>query len=141
MKRVGELYDEIVTWDNIRLGYYKAARGKRTKHAVLAFRRDLDANLATIRRTLLDPNHPGIGRYRFFTIHDPKERRICEAPFADRVLHHAIMSPSRSTTATPAAPARGPMRRYVVHCIAHDATPGSPNATSVTTSIRSTTMF
>jgi RNA-directed DNA polymerase len=92
MKRVGGLFDEIVSWDNIRLGYYKAARGKRTKHAVLAFRRDLDTNLATIRRTLLDPDHAGIGRYRFFTIHDPKERRICEAPFADRVLHHAIMN-------------------------------------------------
>ena len=27
----------------------------------------------------------------FFTIRDPKVRRICAAPFGDRVLHHAVM--------------------------------------------------
>ncbi len=30
------------------------------------------------------------GGYRFFEIHDPKRRTIAAAPFADRVVHHAI---------------------------------------------------
>lgn len=30
------------------------------------------------------------GGYRFFEIHDPKRRTIAAAPFADRVVHHAL---------------------------------------------------
>jgi retron-type reverse transcriptase len=30
------------------------------------------------------------GGYRFFTIHEPKRREIAAAPFADRVVHHAL---------------------------------------------------
>ncbi len=33
-----------------------------------------------------------LGPYHFFTIHDPKERLICVAPFSNRVLHHALMN-------------------------------------------------
>lgn len=33
-----------------------------------------------------------VGRYRFFTIRDPKERTICAAPFRERVLHHALVA-------------------------------------------------
>jgi len=69
MKRVGGLFDEIVSWDNIRLGYYKAARGKRTKHAVLAFRRDLDTNLADGIAFLrsMTPKNAGSARRRLPT--------------------------------------------------------------------------
>jgi RNA-directed DNA polymerase len=31
--------------------------------------------------------------YRFFEIHDPKRRTIAAAPFADRVVHHAVCHP------------------------------------------------
>lgn len=30
--------------------------------------------------------------YRYFTIHDPKERLIAVAPFRDRVVHHALIN-------------------------------------------------
>ena len=33
-----------------------------------------------------------IGEYHYFTIHDPKERTICAAPFRERILQHAIMN-------------------------------------------------
>lgn len=91
MNRYGGLFERIVEWDNIRLAYYLASKGKRTKPDVLDFRHDLDINLDRVRNTLLDPNISGIGDYRFFTILDPKERKICAAPFFDRVLHHAVM--------------------------------------------------
>lgn len=92
VRRAGNLFDDIVTWDNLRLAYYKAAKGKRNKRAAVRYRADIEPNLARLREQLLDPRHPGIGRYRFFTIHDPKERKICVAPFGDRVLHHAVMN-------------------------------------------------
>jgi hypothetical protein len=34
-----------------------------------------------------------VGGYRQFVIHDPKKRVITVAPFSQRVLHHAIMTP------------------------------------------------
>jgi retron-type reverse transcriptase len=31
------------------------------------------------------------GEYTYFTIHEPKERRVAAAPFRDRVVHHALV--------------------------------------------------
>lgn len=92
MKRAGRLFDQIISWDNLRLGYYKASRGKRVKKDVLAFRSSLDENLAEVRNVLIEPGYPGVGQYRYFTIHGPKKRCICEAPFSERVLHHTVMN-------------------------------------------------
>jgi hypothetical protein len=33
-----------------------------------------------------------LGHYHYFTVRDPKERRICAASFPERVLQHAIMN-------------------------------------------------
>jgi hypothetical protein len=33
-----------------------------------------------------------LGKYRYFTIRDPKERTICAAAFDERVIHHAVMN-------------------------------------------------
>lgn len=50
----------------------------------------LDANLAGLRQRLL-AGTCRFDTYRFFTVRDSKERLISVAPFADRVLHHAVM--------------------------------------------------
>lgn len=92
MKRIGSLFGEITTWDNLRLVWYNASRGKRSKASVLSYRFNLEANLERLHETLLDPNSSRIGRYRFFTISEPKERRICAVPFPERVLHHALIN-------------------------------------------------
>ena len=91
MKRIGNLYPLIAEPDNLRLAFLKAVRGKQDRSEVVRFRRDLEGNLARLRQQLLAES-PGIGRYRFFTVHDPKLRQICAAPFAERVLHHAVMN-------------------------------------------------
>lgn len=92
MRRIGSLFTEILSRDNLRRAWYKASRGKRNKPDVLIFRWNLDRNLSTLRETLLDPNRNNIGSYHFFTIHEPKERRICAASFQDRVMHHALLN-------------------------------------------------
>jgi RNA-directed DNA polymerase len=47
--------------------------------------------LPALQRQILSGNVQ-TGNYRYFTIYDPKQRLICEAPFRQRVLHHALMN-------------------------------------------------
>jgi retron-type reverse transcriptase len=91
MKRIGQLMDAIAAPDNLRLAFWKAAKGKRTKADCRAFRENLELNLGKLRGDLLS-GQVGVGDYRYFTIHDPKERTICAASFRERVLHHALMN-------------------------------------------------
>jgi retron-type reverse transcriptase len=91
MKRVGNLYAAITEPDNLRLAFWKAAKGKRDRKEVIDFGRDLAGNIQRLRVQLLR-EQPVIGNYRFFEVRDPKQRNICAAPFPERVLHHAIMN-------------------------------------------------
>ncbi len=91
MKRAGGLYPLICDAENIRVAFWKAARGKRDRQDVIAFQKDFDANIGKVQCDL--ENHaPDIGHYRFFQVHDPKPRSICAASFPERVLHHAVMN-------------------------------------------------
>ncbi len=90
-KRANHLYEKIYDPDNLRLAFVKAARGKQERAEVSRFRADLHENLANLREQLLK-KQVKIGNYRYFTVYEPKQRLICAAPFAERVLHHAIMN-------------------------------------------------
>lgn len=91
MKRIGNIFDRVLDWDNLRLAFWKAGRGKRGNPDVLAYQRRLDDELARLRDGLADGSYP-VGGYHRFTVYEPKERLICEASFRDRVLHHALMN-------------------------------------------------
>ncbi|HHU35982.1 MAG TPA: hypothetical protein GXZ47_02000 [Treponema sp.] len=91
MKRQNHLFELIIEYQNIRLAFIKAIRGKRNSTSVLLFCRNIDKNLAKIRKRLETLN-PNWGHYRSFTITDPKERIISAAPLEERIMHHAIMN-------------------------------------------------
>ncbi|MDR0543215.1 MAG: RNA-directed DNA polymerase [Dysgonamonadaceae bacterium] len=91
MKRKGFLFDNITDMDNLRLGFWKAQKGKSAKSDVIEFRRGLDHRLSQISKALSENTYP-FGQYHYFTIYDPKRRVICAASFAERVIHHAIMN-------------------------------------------------
>jgi len=55
MKRVGGLLPQIITYENLRLAWLKALRGKRKSNAVLLSSRNVDANIEKIK------NSSGIG--------------------------------------------------------------------------------
>lgn len=90
MKRVGHLMEKIADMENLRESFLLAAKGKNCQKAVVAFREHFDLNLAEIHNQLLDGSYR-FGGYNVFTIHDPKERQICAAPFRDRITFHAIL--------------------------------------------------
>ncbi|MEZ5580829.1 MAG: hypothetical protein R3F40_16325 [Candidatus Competibacteraceae bacterium] len=55
------------------------------------FLRHLDARLNTLAQAILEEHAP-LGRFRCFTIHDPKRRVITVPACRPRVLHHAILN-------------------------------------------------
>lgn len=57
----------------------------------MVFKDDYENNIRSLYRQLKQKTL-GIGKYRFFHVHDPKKRLICAAAFPERVLHHAIMN-------------------------------------------------
>lgn len=91
MKRVNNLYDQISNPENLRLAYWKAKRSREAKKEIIAFSKDLDKNMDSLRNSLISENL-SLGDYHYFRIYDPKERLICAASFRERVLHHAIMN-------------------------------------------------
>jgi hypothetical protein len=91
MKRRGYITEQIADIDNLRLAFWKAQKGKSMNPEVVLFRENQDARLLEIRERLLDGSCR-FGSYHYFTIHDPKKRIICAAPFAERVVHHAVMN-------------------------------------------------
>lgn len=81
----------IIDKDNLYTAYWKARKGKEAKHEVIKYSKNLEQNILTLQKQLINGN-VDVGNYRYFTIFDPKERVICAAPFPQRVLHHALMN-------------------------------------------------
>ena len=84
------LYDRIICFDNLVAAYDEARRGKRYTAEALAFAADWEARLIEIHEHLKwrtwQPGAP-----RIFTVKDPKWRDITAPPFADRIVHHALV--------------------------------------------------
>lgn len=91
MKREGHLLEKIVNPENIRIAFFKAAKGKDDKREVREFRNQLEKRILEIREKLILGQYH-FGQYRFFTIYDPKKRLICAAAFGERVVFHAMMN-------------------------------------------------
>lgn len=89
MKRTGNLWPSIVSFENLLAAAHAAAAGKGRRPDVAAFNLNLEGELLQLRRELTSGSYLP-GHYRTFTIQDPKPRHISAAPFRDRVVHHAL---------------------------------------------------
>lgn len=82
-------FRQLIDWPNLLLAWHKASRGKRSNAAVALFESRLEDELFSLQEELQQKTwRPG--GYTCFYIHDPKRRLISAAPFADRVVHHAL---------------------------------------------------
>lgn len=83
------LFQQIISDDNLWLAYRKATLGKRSSIGYLKFKQNDIANLSLIKEQLISgtyvPSDP-----RNFTVYEPKERVISALPFEDRIVQHAI---------------------------------------------------
>lgn len=83
------LNEKMIAWQNLRLAYHNAARGKRGREPTARFEALLADNLLDLQEELTAQTYQP-GKYRSFYVHEPKRRLISAAPFRDRVVHHAL---------------------------------------------------
>jgi len=88
-KTAGDLWGDIVSWDNLVAAYMNARRGKRFKPDIMRFHLNWEEELLNIHNHLIwgswQPKP-----FSAFPVYEPKERLI-EAPhFSDRIVHHAM---------------------------------------------------
>ncbi len=91
MKRLGGIWPQVVSFNNLLLAYRKARCGKGRSQDVARFALNLEKELFRLQRELRDDNY-WPGAYRLFRIYERKPRIIAAAPFRDRVVHHALMN-------------------------------------------------
>lgn len=89
MKRYGNLWPDIIAFENLLQAARQAQKGKRYRPNVLDFNYHLDRELLRLQTELTDKSYTP-GKYRTFSIFDPKPRMISAAPYRDRVVHHAL---------------------------------------------------
>jgi retron-type reverse transcriptase len=89
MKRIGNLWEEIISYKNIILAAKNAQRGKRFRPNVLEFNYNLENEIITLKKELETQTYIP-SDYKVFQIIDPKPRQISAAPYRDRVVHHAL---------------------------------------------------
>lgn len=89
MKRYRNLWPAIIDFENLLQAARQAQQGKRYRPNVLAFNYNLDQELLRLRQELRAKTYQP-GKYRTFSIYDPKPRMISAAPYRDRVVHHAL---------------------------------------------------
>jgi len=91
MKIYNNVFDKIVSIENLFLAWDNFKVGKTKKKDVQAFEWKLEENIFQLHRQLRRCSYKH-GDYTSFYIRDPKQRRIHKAEVRDRILHHAIFS-------------------------------------------------
>mgnify|MGYP005840377033 CR=1 FL=1 len=89
IKRIGNLWEKIISFPNIYKAAKKAQKAKRFCPNVLSFNYSLEKELVHIRQSLVNKTY-NPGEYKTFCIFEPKRRLISAAPYRDRVVHHAL---------------------------------------------------
>lgn len=90
MKRIGNIYNDIISIDNLYLAHNNACKGKSKQSGVIRFKKNLHANIKVLHQELMLCNYKS-PEYKTFKIHEPKEREIFVLPYKDRVIQHAIL--------------------------------------------------
>jgi len=89
VKRVGNLWPDVISLSNLFAAAKAAAAGKRFRQDVAGFRLNLENEILQLQRELVEGRYMP-GPYRTFTVTEGKARLISAAPFRDRVVHHAL---------------------------------------------------
>jgi len=89
MKRYGNIFDEVCSFENMLKAAKKAQKGKRFKDSTTRFNLNLESELIKLKQELQAQTYK-MGPYRRFYVYDPKKRLISAAPYRDRVVQHAL---------------------------------------------------
>ncbi|MFH1802677.1 MAG: reverse transcriptase/maturase family protein [archaeon] len=85
------LFNEVISFENLIIAWKKARKGKTKKSYVIKFEEELFCNLMAL--------HYELKFYTYvpkplvtFILRDPKTRVISKSDFRDRIIHHAIVN-------------------------------------------------
>lgn len=94
MKRIGNLFNRIISYENLVRSDKKARLGKTKRYGVKKFDRNPYENLVRLQKALIEDTYR-TSEYCVYTIiadRGNKEREIYRLPYyPDRIVHHAIM--------------------------------------------------
>lgn len=85
-----DLWARLIDFENLYQAFEEARKGKRYRFEVMRFASNLEENLINLQNHLIWHSWQP-GRQREFTVFEPKMRMIQAPPFADRVIHHAMV--------------------------------------------------
>lgn len=91
MKIYNNLFEKIISPENLFAAWEVFKSDKQKKEDVMQFEYRLEENIFQLHRELKDKTYRH-GPYCGFYICDPKQRHIHKATVRDRILHHAIFS-------------------------------------------------
>lgn len=89
MKRHGNLFKKVTTFENLCMAAHKAMLAKKSKKPVALFYFSLENEVIALKEELESKSYAP-RPYTQFQIFEPKPRTICSSDFRDRVVHHAI---------------------------------------------------
>lgn len=89
MKTYTKLYEELCSYNNLKIAWKKARKRKTLKGYVIDFESDLENNLNKLKYELETFTYSPAS-LRTFIVHDPKTRKISASHFRDRIVHHAL---------------------------------------------------
>lgn len=92
MKRIGNLYQKIISIENLQVADEKAQKGKKNQYGVKLHNKNRKANIEELHRMLKNRSYR-TSEYDIFKVYEPKEREVYRLPyFPDRIAHHAVMN-------------------------------------------------
>jgi len=92
MKRVNNIYDKIISIDNLKKADKIARKGKIKSREIKIHDQKKGCNYIALFNTLNNESFKN-SKYETFKIYEPKEREIFKLPYyPDRILHHSIMN-------------------------------------------------
>ena len=91
MKRIGNIYQDICSVENLQLADMKARKGKKHQPGIIDFDKNREQNLIEIHEELTNKTYKLSG-YTTFKVYEPKERIVFKLPYKHRVVQHAILN-------------------------------------------------
>lgn len=92
MKRHNNLYEHIISIENLKLADKKARKGKRNQYGVRRHIENEEENILKLHNLLKEKKFT-TSQYKHITISDGKERLISKLPYyPDRIVHTAIIN-------------------------------------------------
>lgn len=89
MKTFNNLFEKIISFENLMQASYRAQNGKRLRMSTAEFNFFREKEIFGLQDELAGGTYRP-GKYRQFYVYEPKPRLISAAPYRDRVVHQAL---------------------------------------------------